>query len=709
MKHPNPQVYRTVVVVWLTFSVASVVLAAVTWRRLSHELEVAREASALHGSAEKVLRLMVDCETGARGFIVTGNTNFLEPFLTGETRIATQLGLLVELTRREPGVLERVIDLRAEIDVALARLHSIVESRQKQGMQAAADIVADGKGKDMMDRIRAISAELHGVRSDVASDGGSAVRAQLRQASLTSLTAGIIGIAAGLFAFWLSRLSLKHKERERELVEARRHAEHSSHEKSVFLANMSHEIRTPMTAILGFAELLDGELREPKQRQYLHSIRTSAGSLLQIIADILDMSKMEAGVMELRLEPTDPREICDFLQTVFSEPAAKKGVALECQIAESLPRALLLDRSRLRQILVNLLGNAVKFTDHGHIYVRVQGEKQEADSRITLLLEVQDTGVGIPGEKLEAIFKPFVQAGMHRDKENPGTGLGLAIVRRLAELMGGTVTAGSVPGQGSAFSVRLPNIEVSPRLPSNEEREPSRAADFNQLRSATLLVVDDNEINCQLVASLFADSHHRLVFGTNGREAVEKAREIGPDVILLDVRMPGMDGREALEEIRRIPGLELTPVIAVTASSLMNDEREGKERFSGYVRKPFSKRELFDEIAHFLPRQAEAGTALATGADPGSRLPSVERELIAPLRQLLADEWPAVNDSLAINECQGFAAQLDALAQQWSCQPLAAYAQSLARHAGNYAVVDLEKQLREFPSVVERLEQSALA
>ena len=708
-EQPNKVVYKVVVAVWLTLSLASVVLAAITWVELSEKLAAAREASATHSSSERVLRLMVDCETGARGFILTGQEGFLQPFIVGEASLTSEMDRLVELTRHDSHVLKRVVDLRAEIYVALNRLHMIVGVRRERGMQAAADIVSDGKGKAMMERIRAIVSEISGMRSDIVAEGGGVARAELMRASLTSLVAGILGIGAGSFAFWLSRLTLRQKEREKELIEAKLRAERSNLEKTAFLANMSHEIRTPMNAILGFTELLRGELREPKHRQYLQSIHASAGSLLQLITDVLDMSKIEAGVMELRLEPTDPREICDFLHTVFSEPAARKGVKLECQIAEDLPRALLIDRIRLRQILVNLVGNAVKFTDRGNIYIRVNWEEQDTRSHITLMLEVQDTGVGIPEEKLEAIFKPFVQAGTHHDKEKGGTGLGLAIVRRLAEMMGGTVTAASVPGKGSAFHLRFSQVAVSARLPVNDKLEPGRETDFNQLRPATLLVVDDNETNCQLVAGLFADSHHRLIFGSSGQEAVEKAREIRPDVILLDVRMPGMDGRQALAEIRKIPGLELTPVIAVTASSLMNEELELKERFNGYLRKPFSKRELFDEIAHFLPGQGQDAFPPEKHGGSGSARPSGARELMAPLRQMLADEWPAVHDSVAINECRAFAARLETLGRQWSCGPLTAYAQSLARHAENYAVADLEKQLHEFPALVERLEKRASA
>ena len=342
--------------------------------------------------------------------------------------------------------------------------------------------------------------------------------------------------------------------------------------------------------------------------------------------------------------------------------------------------------------------------------MRVTWEKQQTSSQITLIIEIQDTGVGIPQDKLQPIFKPFVQAGAYREKEKQGTGLGLSIVKRLTEIMGGTVTVASVLGQGSAFSLRFSNVPISTRLAASEKSSSSEESNFNELRAATLLVVDDNETNCQLIAGMFAGSHHRLVFGSSGEEAVVKARELKPDILLLDVRMPGMGGHEALAEIRKTPGLEFMPVIAITASNLISEDNKLKEQFSGFVRKPFSKRELFEELADFLPRNSKTEPSTKTGGsgEIESGLTAVApapKELISQLRQLLVEPWPSIRDSVAVNESKVFAQGLEGLGQRWQCEPLVHYAQKLLRDAENYAVTDLEKHLGEFAMLVEQLEQ----
>jgi signal transduction histidine kinase/CheY-like chemotaxis protein len=698
--------YRMIVVVWLTFSVGSVVLAAVSWWNLSRLLDHGRKLTAVRDTMDGLFDSLLNTETATRGYVITGNTNYLEPFYDSTNRIPSQFADLVALVGDDPAFIQTVTSLRGQADLCLNWEQQVITARD-HSFGRATDLFDGGQGKQIMDDIRGRMNQLDQARNNELLELRGHLQRQVFQANLTSMVAGGAGVVAGLIAFWLSQISLRQQKRERKLVEAKLHAERSNQEKSAFLANMSHEIRTPMNAILGFSELLQEELCEPRQRQYLQSVRSSANSLLLLINDILDMSKIEAGVMQLNPEPTDLREICDFIYALFSEPATKKGLKLNCRVAVNFPHAVLLDRIRLRQVLVNLVGNAVKFTDQGNVAVNVLWEKEQTSSYITLVIEVLDTGVGIPPDKLHKIFKPFEQAGVHQKMEKQGTGLGLTIVRRLTEIMGGGVTAASVVGQGSAFHLRFPKVPISARLPESEKSSPVLDLDFNSLRPATLLVVDDNETNCRLIEGMFAGSHHRLIFGTSGREAVSKARELKPDVLLLDVRMPGMSGYEALDEIRKIPGLEFLPVIAVTASNLAHEEKNLKERFSGYVRKPFSKRELFEELADFLPPdsrrvgETETGETSARSAVPA--LEPVPKELITQLRQLLVEPWPSIRDSVAVNESRTFAEGLEGLGKRWRCQPLVEYAQILLRNAENYAAAELETHLMQFGALVEEL------
>jgi signal transduction histidine kinase/CheY-like chemotaxis protein len=714
IRRPNNQIYRTVVLLWITLSVVSILLSAITWYQLREALRSSQEAVAIKDTVDDILKSLLDAETSERGFSLTGDDLFLEPLHKAETSLPHQFEQLGLLARGDTNLINQMLYLRARSELSLDDHRNVISARRQLGVAAASEIIASGHGKMLMDDIRHKVAEMTAAQYPLASVEARTSRGQLLRAGLTSIIAGAIGLGAGFFAFYLARVSVKHQVRESELLEAKLQAESESQEKSAFLANMSHEIRTPMNAILGFSELLASELQDSKQRHYLKSIQASAASLLQLINDILDMSKMEVGLVELRPEPTDPREICDFLTTVFSEAVAKRGVKLECTIAEDLPRALLLDRVRLRQILVNLVGNAVKFTDRGHIYTKVTWEKQkDSPSRITLVIEVQDTGVGIPKEKLDVIFRPFVQAGAHRDKEKSGTGLGLAIVQRLVQLMGGTVTAASVLGQGSAFHLRFPNVPVSVRLPVTSSMDTAAAADFNELKSSRILIVDDNEMNCRLVSSIFEGSHHQLEFGADGRQAISKVQTFRPDIVLMDIRMPNMDGAEAFDEIRKLKGMELLPVIAVTASSLANDEERIREKFSAYVRKPFTRREMLDVLGQFLPRNDETSNsdrrpspAPADGQRPMARSWSA---LATELHRLEVQDWPGVRDSMAISEAGVFARKLENLAREANCEPLLTYAEALVHFADTYAVDTLEKRLQEFPVVIERIERSDYA
>jgi signal transduction histidine kinase/DNA-binding response OmpR family regulator len=609
MRRPSGQFYERVVVVWMTLSVASVVLAAATWARLSRQLNAATQAVAVRMEVNSIFQLLLEAQSSQRGYALTGDQRFLNSLESCATSLPRRFESMESLAQHDPALLKGIMDFRGRAEASLDDQRRVVLARQKQGPASAAALVAGGEGEGQLAALRRDVAALGATSSALVFDQGAGTRDQLTRAILTSLVAGILGLGTGLLALALSRLTIQHQERERELIEAKLQADRRSQEKTVFLANMSHEIRTPMNAILGFGELLENDPLNAKQRDYLHSIRRSASSLLQLINDMLDMSKIEAGVLELRPEPTDPCEICQFIQTMFSEHAARKHVEFSWKMAEGLPRSLVLDRVRLRQILVNLVGNSVKFTDQGGIELRVRWEAQAPGKLLTLLIEVEDTGVGIPSDRLEAIFNPFVQAGAHPEKDRQGTGLGLSIVKRLTEMMGGSVAVTSGLEQGSLFRLRFPDVAISDSLPAEDQLLGAAAANFNGLRPATVLGVDDNETNRHLLQAMLGDSHHRLVLAGGGPEAIELAREVHPDVILLDIRMPGMHGHQVLEALREIPALKSIPVVAITASSLVTVEIDGRPRFDGYMSKPYSRQNLFDELARFLPRLPQTGVS----------------------------------------------------------------------------------------------------
>jgi CheY-like chemotaxis protein/anti-sigma regulatory factor (Ser/Thr protein kinase) len=372
----------------------------------------------------------------------------------------------------------------------------------------------------------------------------------------------------------------------------------------------------------------------------------------------------------------------------------------------------LLDRLRLRQVMVNLLGNAVKFTDAGCVKTRVSWQGRENGGTGTLLIDVEDTGIGIAADKLEEVFQPFVQADSRRTAEREGTGMGLTIVKRVTELMGGTLEVESAVGQGTIFHLRFPDVPVSGLAPVGDHAEPGGAVDFNDFAPASVLVADDNQANRALMAGIFERTHHRLHFANNGQDALDQLKVARPDVILLDIRMPVMDGRTTLAEIRKQANLASLPIIAVTASSEPSEDTELRGQFSGFIRKPFSRHTLFLALAQFL-QKAPVGKGLErqnlketfqsipiASADQAAQW----QELALELRRQVASEWPTLRDSLAVNETRAFAHKLFLLSEAAHCGPLAAYAATLTTFTDSYAIGQMEHHLAVFPKLVESID-----
>jgi signal transduction histidine kinase/CheY-like chemotaxis protein len=699
----NPRIYTRLVVAWLVLSFAGVLVGMRAWWRLNRTFAETSAQQNISFSIEKIRSLVDDAERRQLSYLLTGDSSELSAFGDDRHRLPVAFGALNE-TVLDTSSHDVVFRLQTKADGWLDELQHIADLRASAGPAAAAaayrGALQSGRREELQTNLNILDQQ----PTDWFSPSQSAPQTDLRRAFLTTVLAGFLSLGAGALALFFSRMALAKERNERNLAEQAQRAERIAQEKSRFLANMSHEIRTPMNAILGFSELLTVELPAGgRARRYAQSIRESSQSLLQLINDVLDLSKVEAGMIELHVEPASMVELVEFLRTVFMQQAARKSLQLVFDTAADVPSALLLDRSRLRQVLVNLIGNAIKFTEAGSVTIRTRwSTPDENKSRGALSIEVEDTGTGIPLERQEDIFEPFSQVDPSRSAEQEGTGLGLSIVKRLVERMGGAIGLSSTPGSGSTFRVRLSGVPVSARLPALARADWDEPADFNQLSPAAILVVDDNPTNRELLAGLFENSHHRVRFAANGREALEAVRQSRPDLVLMDIRMPEMDGRTALQEIHKLPGSEILPIIAVTASSLLNDEHIIRGLFAGYVRKPFTRYALFREMAEFLPRHRPAGAtnAAPVPAEPRTDAPARWQELVTTLREIERASWPGVRDSGAINETKEFAQRLDDLGQRAACSPLRAYAADLLSDARNYAVVRMEARLHEFPALI---------
>jgi len=508
------------------------------------------------------------------------------------------------------------------------------------------------------------------------------------------------------------------REAHQELEKAKEAVEKAHRAKSDFLANMSHEIRTPINAILGFTEIMSSEIKEERHKGFLEAVSSSGKTLLGLLNDILDLSRIEAGKMELKFEPLNPRSVLKELEQIFSRKAESRGIEFHLEVDPGLPQFLLLDGLRLRQVLLNLVGNAVRFTNNGFIKLSVKRESGltgDATAGLTgtatpgltgIVFSVEDSGIGIPEDQQQRIFDAFEQQD-GQSRRYGGTGLGLAITLRLVELMGGDISVHSQKGKGSTFVVTLKNVAI----PGGAVEEvPGSDIDIDAVRfgKASVLVVDGKELNRRLLIEYLSHSPIECIETGNGREAVELAVRHRPDLVLMGIKNFEVDGYEAARQIKAHEELKETPVIILTASSLKSEEEEiRKAGIDGGINKPVSKRELYTQLMRFLPHTAPGPVESPPAAPPISaevraKLPGLIEIL---QREDLTKRWEKISRTFIIDEVEAFAKEMKALDGNYGSGILSRWSDRLFNQVQTYDIEKIQRVLASFPEVVNKIEK----
>ena len=498
------------------------------------------------------------------------------------------------------------------------------------------------------------------------------------------------------------------KKAEVELKKAKKEAEDANKMKSEFLANMSHEIRTPLNSIVGFSNILKERLIGHNiYTEYLDNIMLSSEMLLNLINDILDLSKVEAGKTVINYHPVNLKNIVSEIETVFQMKALEKGVSLNFNLSDNIPENLITDERYLRQILFNLIGNALKFTHKGSVDVQINIiQKVGMDHKVDLKFSIKDTGIGIQENELASVFEPFIQASKKDRNRYGGTGLGLSITRRLVELLGGTISVKSEIDKGSVFTFSLPNVEISSSPGSGIENTENHYPSGIKFKNPVLLLTEDMLSNRQVIKGYLETLNITIIEAVNGEECLRAIKIQRPDLILMDMQMPVMDGYTAINIIKSDDSLKNIPLIALSASGMKDQKDKMRMIADDFLIKPIYKDELIVRLMKYLPyeestiQEKKQNIVLKNDPTKGKRtnnlLPYIKAEMIHLFIPSISKQLNTLN----IDEIIGLVEKIVEYNKELKNKKISEYCKLLAVNIQSFNIAKINTTLKDLTSFI---------
>lgn len=542
-------------------------------------------------------RSMTDLESLVIRYARTGDTSYLSDIRYKEKKLERDI---VVLTQQLKDIVSEtdILELRRTLQKRSSFVHSVLETSESDGRTAAMELMFSGRGMDIQKDLSTQYERVH----DHAQAGIEKLELQLQEDrreiiaidyAMPHLISFVFLVIAGFILFKIFQVNKLNSS----LQEAVENEKKAQQVKDEFMDNMTHELRSPLNSVLGYSSLLSKTTLTGDQERFVRSIRTSGEHLLNVINEVLDLSKIRSGYIQISKEPFSLREQLDTLGNIISDKILEKDLFFECQVDETVPDDLLGDRGKLLQVLLNLTSNALKFTRQGGITVEVTC-KEILENQALLTISVSDTGTGIPADKLPHIFERFYQVESSGvNAEHVGTGLGLSITREMLALQGGRIQVQSQPGKGSTFKVEIP-YDLAEKKSSREDADERQGTSLRrQLPYSTkVLVVDDNALNRELIAFMLRDLGIKYSLAGGGAEALAILARESFSVVLMDLQMPEMDGRQTTAKIREDLKLDV-PIVALSAYAQQQEKQKCLEGgMDAYLTKPLKESELFDML-----------------------------------------------------------------------------------------------------------------